>query len=287
MRVNACPSFILCLHESAKTSGTFIGTNLPSMTLPPLAYAVIYVSPVRTILSRDTFCSSQVPPCLDNRSELTLHPPGRVRRAIHHQPRTRMPNLLTIPTEIRLKILDYAISDLSATGCFIDSVDAKVGDWRFDRRISDYRQWTFFKNPNVNIALICNQIRNECNSSHVRKPTLEAPSGYGNDSHCFWHILQCWEWEDLHVHKMMSQISSLKMCDEMPEGWYRSMLFENLDSFNPKGAMETVENRLTERFRRDLGHVCFGGSYEVEIELSKRAADEYFAYEFVTTVSSC
>lgn len=125
-----------------------------------------------------------------------------------------MPNLLTIPTEIRLKILDYAISDLSGSESLIKRVDIswEVSEEYYDlfvRKLRRGKDQRYLKNPNVNVPLVCRQIRMECNSPQVRKPTLDVADAYITDFASNWPVL--YYWKDLDIAKMMVQISTLRM----------------------------------------------------------------------------
>ena len=120
-----------------------------------------------------------------------------------------MPNLLTIPIEIRLKILDYAISDLVIKESFIRRIDSTRED-----------DWNYLVNPNVDVHLICRQIRNECDSPQVRKPVLqdEKPRPFTEPGLLsFFHFrlmfgLYTTRQDRLRgIGKMMAQISMLKI----------------------------------------------------------------------------
>ena len=126
-----------------------------------------------------------------------------------------MPELLTIPTEIRFKILDYAISDLSGSESLIKRVNIpwEVSEEYYDlfvRKLRRGKDQRYLKNPNVNVPLVCRQIRMECNSPRVRKPTLDVEDGYVKGSASYWPVL--YDWNGLAIAKMMAQLSTLRMC---------------------------------------------------------------------------
>ena len=147
--------------------------------------------------------------------ELTVHPLGRTLSIRHHQLYTRMADILTIPTEIRLKILNYAISDLSGSESLIKRVDIpwEVSEEYYDLFVRKLRRGTdqrYLKNPNVNVPLVCRQIRMECNSPQVRKPTLDVEDGDIKGHASNWPVL--YDWDGLDIAKMMAQLSTLRMC---------------------------------------------------------------------------
>ena len=127
-----------------------------------------------------------------------------------------MPSLLTIPTEIRLKILDYAISDLAINESLIRRIDAANED-----------DWNYLMNPNVNVHLICRQIRSECNSPQVRKPILQGhePRAYTGFWRCYYLRLK--ERSGLYMEprkqyrvtkKILAQISMLRVVETIKAG---------------------------------------------------------------------
>ena len=119
-----------------------------------------------------------------------------------HRPFLTMPNLLTIPTEIRLKILDYAISDVTVQ---------ELTPARYSARWVLHTCWVLqrFNNPNLPIGNVCRQIRNESRSQRVSKPTLTI-HGSWCQSHSQYCVLK-----DVSIVGRMAQFSVLKFEDVM------------------------------------------------------------------------
>ena len=166
-----------------------------------------------------------------------------------------MPTLLTIPTETRLKILNHAISDLRGSGCTI-SANGLSG---------------VLNNPNVNIHLICRQIRYECISPQVRTPMLEvhhegpphnwrflwfkAPGGYGFKQHCS-EILQ----------KMMTQLSALVLVYDIGQVYQQW-----IDAWPPID-QRTFDGHVVIYLIKDIRWRHLEDSYDVGIEITRNEA---------------
>ena len=197
-----------------------------------------------------------------------------------------MPCLLTIPTEIRLKILDYAISDLSGSESLIKRVDIpwEVSEEYCDRFVRKLRRGNdqrYLKNPNVNVPLVCRQIRMECNSPQVRKPTLDVEDAYIQGYTSNWPVL--YYWKDLKIAKMMAQISTLRM---------RYHLEGEVWQFRLRGSkrnQEEYRQRLLDRLVSRLiggddyrwtGYCC----YDFEIEIDFFFVEDDLPSGFETTV---
>ena len=195
----------------------------------------------------------------------------------------RMPKLLTIPLETRVKIINYAISDLYVSTSFLKRVDMEYGTssgtpdssiWKGDDWLDD---WTYLKNPNVNIPLICRQLRDECNSPHVRKPTLANRNGFihNHEYDAFWSFLRQ---SDLNVARTLRQISSLKICDYVSdeEYWFWLEDEEDGEKREEKQAIDDLKDTF-QKYSDFSRHI--GDKYDVEIKLLNG-----FTVEFLTTV---
>ena len=117
-----------------------------------------------------------------------------------------MPNLLTIPTEIRIKILDYAISDITVQEL---TPAAHSNSWILGR----------FKNPNFNIGFVCRQLHDESKSQsqRIEKPVLTIRGSWCN-THNEYCVLR-----DVSIAGMMGHFSATKFEDRFAHshaiGW--------------------------------------------------------------------
>ena len=174
-----------------------------------------------------------------------------------------MPTLLTIPTETRLKILNHAISDLRGSGCTI-SANGLSG---------------VLNNPNVNIHLICRQIRFECISSQARKPRLEVHDEGHLDG---WRFLEFrttdgrWFRRRDCFNKMMAQISALVFVYD-GEYFYREWAGGslNIEQWN---FYDHIAVYLRNNIR--CRHLGYGNKHEVGIGIER---DEKAKSTIITT----
>ena len=132
-----------------------------------------------------------------------------------------MPNLLTIPTEIRIKILDYTVSDVIVQEL---TPTAHSNSWVLGR----------FNNPNLAIGSVCTQLRNESKSQRVLKPILTIDGGW-----CKTHYRYC-VLKDVSIVGRMAQFSVLRFEDVMTYGplWLGSLWSNNDIRLVVKTAME-------------------------------------------------
>ena len=176
----------------------------------------------------------------------------RIRPDLDQGAKITMPTLLTIPTEIRLRILNHAISDLKGSGCSI-SANGLSG---------------VLKNPNVNVHLICRQIRHDCMSPQVRRPRLEVSSEGLPDG---WRFLEFrttdgrrFRRRDCFV-KMMTQISALVFVydgEYFYQEWAGGSL--NIEQWN-------FHDHIAIHLRNDIRcrHLGYGDKYEVGIKIER------------------
>ena len=196
----------------------------------------------------------------------------------------RMSKLLTIPLETRVRIINYAVSDLYVSTWWIKRVDMDYGTsagnpdssvWKGDDWLGG---WTYLKNPNVNIPLICRQVRDECKPPHVRKPTLANRNDFIHNYEWddFWYFLRQ---EELDVAKMLRQISSLTMYDSMSDNEFSLWLDDEEDGSEKREDQQAIDN-LKEAFKTYPAYSRhIGDDYDIEITVVQD-----FIVEFTTTV---
>lgn len=123
-----------------------------------------------------------------------------------------MSNFLTIPTEIRIKILDCAISDVTVQEL---TPAAHSNSWVLGR----------FNNPNLAMGMVCRQLHTESMSQRGPKPIMTI-RGSWCDKHSNYCVLK-----DVPVLRVVTQFSALRFEDVVvPESeWLQPWSLLNSD----------------------------------------------------------